>query len=228
MKEKQKCIKVHSQTKFWMQVILVLLVSSLLYSICIWKIRERDSRIEELNSGIRDRDSHIKELNLKIDPNKLLTKDLIKHTTIEGYNDTYGSKCTYIGDTIDGKPHGYGKMIYKDCIDEGTYMNGIKHGSIKRLYNDDNKEGRILADIQCMYGKLHGYQIARYKDHTVYHVYNNGKEIYVRKQVYNDRTTYINRDDSKKDFYRLTYYNDGSEIVVWKKKGDIIQYKRVK
>ena len=131
-------------------------------------------------------------------------------TTIHGYKHIDGD--TYIGDTIDNIPHGYGKIVNGDCTREGTYMNGMMHGSIKGTYDDGTS-----TDLQYMYGREHGYQIDREKDYIQYYVRNNGELVHTTKYVYDDRTEYYNRDDSSNDFKKLTYYRDDSRIEVEKK-----------
>ena len=145
------------------------------------------------------------------------------HTTIEGYKDANGDTCTYIGDTVDNSPHGYGKCVYEDRTEEGTYMNGLRHGSIKCIYNDD-EEGMISADIQCMYGKLHGNAEIKHRDRIAYEVYSNDSIVHVSKQVFIDSERnynhYFNEDLSSDDFCKLRYFRDDTLIYVWKREGD--------
>ena len=131
------------------------------------------------------------------------------HETVEGLKDYLGNTYPYVGDTIDGIPHGYGKMTNSLWTYEGTFMNGMMHGRFKYTWNNNSRTG----DQQYMYNQPHGYQIEICNDHVAYHVYNHGDGL-EWKSVMDDHTDYRYDDESSREFYQLTYYHDGSKIEV--------------
>lgn len=91
--------------------------------------------------------------------------------------------CLYNGCSVDGIPHGKGKLKGMDLKCEGSFMNGKKHGN---FYVTDKNE----STIECFYSQyrldlLHGHQMTMYKNGNIlYEVYDNGTKLDLSKTVY--------------------------------------------
>ena len=196
-------------------------------------LNKMEEKLKLLESFCKELYKHIQpdyftRFNIKVPP-ELESLNTTKHEIIENYKDAKGNICRYEGGTIDNIPHGKGMSIYKDRTEAGSYLNGLKHGETKIVWNKGNKFGLLRTETKYNNGKPDGYQMDSEMDgSTVQYVYDNGKPVFMQKQIYRDKVVYLDHNPSDIEFYQLIYNPGNNEILVLRNEGDkeFISYKK--
>ncbi len=158
------------------------------------QIKDRDEKIEYLmkeNNELRDANSRPDEMisDLKTKPEAQSAEIAALLTSgvklVEDMDIEIGK---YTGPLRDGLPHGVGKWVdVYGSIYKGTWQNGKREG----LFTGKNEEGRVY-ESNYKDGKPHGYQKTTDSDGTVYEEnWKGGKRHGYQKRTCSDGTVYV-------------------------------------